>query len=190
MAIKTILVAASGGSATAGSVELACELAERFRAHLEGYHVLLDPQAALASMGEEAGLGLTGTLIESIEAVGRVRAEETRSVFAKILVRREIALGEGPHAVGHRAPGDRKAAMPRFWSPTVHASLIWWSSGVPSGRLDSRTPTRSNRSLRTLDGLFWWLRLTRLPLSALPSRSRGTARLSPCERCPRACRFL
>jgi nucleotide-binding universal stress UspA family protein len=68
--------------------------------------VLLDPQAALAAMGEEAGLGVTGTLIESIEAVARVRAEETRSVFAKILVRREIALGEGPHAVGHRASGS------------------------------------------------------------------------------------
>lgn len=77
MAIKTIFVAASGGSATAGSIELACQLAQRFRAHIEGYHVLLDPQAALAAMGEEAGLGLTGTLIESIEAVARVRAEET-----------------------------------------------------------------------------------------------------------------
>jgi len=106
MAIKTILVAASGGSATIGSIELACQLAQRFRAHVEGYHVLLDPQAAFAAMGEEAGLGLTGTLIESIEAVARVRAEETRSRFAKILVGREIALGEGPHAVGHQASGS------------------------------------------------------------------------------------
>jgi nucleotide-binding universal stress UspA family protein len=44
MAIKTILVAASGGTATDGTIELACQLAQRFRAHIEGYHVLLDPQ--------------------------------------------------------------------------------------------------------------------------------------------------
>jgi hypothetical protein len=80
--------------------------AQRFRAHIEGYHVLLDPQAALASIGEDAGIGLTGTLIESIEAVARVRAEETRSLFAKVLVRREIAMGEGPHAIEHRASGS------------------------------------------------------------------------------------
>src|SRR5262249_12491170 len=105
MTIKTVLVAASGGSATIGSIELACQLAQRFRAHIEGYHVLLDPQAALAAMGEEAGLGLTETLIESIEAMARVRAEETRSLFAKIFLRREIALGEGPDAVEHRGSG-------------------------------------------------------------------------------------
>jgi nucleotide-binding universal stress UspA family protein len=105
MTIKTILVAASGGSASAGAIELACQLAQRFRAHLEGYHVLLDPQAALAAMGEDAGLGLTGTIIESVTSAAQVRAEETRSLFAKILVRREIALGKGPHAVEHRASG-------------------------------------------------------------------------------------
>jgi hypothetical protein len=57
-------------------------------------------------LGEDAGLGLTGTHIESIEAVARVRAEETRSQFAEVLVRREIAMGEGPHAVEHRASGS------------------------------------------------------------------------------------
>jgi hypothetical protein len=31
MAIKTILVAASGGTATDGTIELACQLAQRFR---------------------------------------------------------------------------------------------------------------------------------------------------------------
>jgi nucleotide-binding universal stress UspA family protein len=106
MTIKTILVAASGGSATTGAVELACQLAQRFRAHIEGYHVLLDPQAALAAMGEEAGLGLTGALIEGIEAAARARAEETRALFAKVLVRRETAMGEAPHAVEHRASGS------------------------------------------------------------------------------------
>jgi hypothetical protein len=126
MAIKTILGAASGGSATMGTIELACQLAQRFRAHLEGYHVLLDPQAALASMAEDAGLGLTSTLVESIEAVARVRAEETRSLFAKVLVaaRSPWARDRTRSNTGRRVPGGRRAAMPRFWSRTAHASSI------------------------------------------------------------------
>jgi nucleotide-binding universal stress UspA family protein len=103
MTIRTILVAASGGSATAGAIDLACRLAQRFRAHLEGYHAIPDPAAALAVLGEGAELALTGTVIESMLAEAQVRAEETRSLFAKILMRREISLGEKPHAVEHRA---------------------------------------------------------------------------------------
>jgi nucleotide-binding universal stress UspA family protein len=103
MTIKTILVAASGGSATRGAIDLACRLAQRFRAHLEGYHAILDPAAALAVLGEGAELALTGGVIESILAEAQVRADKTRSLFAKILIRREIALGEKPHAVEHQA---------------------------------------------------------------------------------------
>ncbi|HYU11245.1 MAG TPA: universal stress protein [Stellaceae bacterium] len=103
MTIKTILVAASGGSATGGAVDLACRLAQRFRAHLEGYHVLLDPQAALAALGDGVGLGLTSTLIESMIAEAQIKAAETRSLFDQILARREIAVGNGPHPVECRA---------------------------------------------------------------------------------------
>jgi nucleotide-binding universal stress UspA family protein len=99
MTIKTILVAASGGSATGGAVDLACRLAQRFRAHLEGYHVLLDPQAALAALGEGAGLGLTSTVVESMMAEAQVRAAETRSMFETILARHDIAAGTVPHPV-------------------------------------------------------------------------------------------
>ena len=53
MSIHTIFLAASGGSAGQGAAELACRLARRFKAHVEGYHVRVDPsQAALAIWGE------------------------------------------------------------------------------------------------------------------------------------------
>jgi nucleotide-binding universal stress UspA family protein len=105
IAIKTILVAASGGTATRGTIELACQLAQRFRA-LSKAITCSSIRSCTRVDGRDAGLGLTGTLIESIEAVARVRAEETRSLFAKVLVRREIAMGEGPHAIEHRASGS------------------------------------------------------------------------------------
>ena len=44
-AIRTILVGASGGSASNGAIELACRFANRLHAHVEGFHVLLDPVA-------------------------------------------------------------------------------------------------------------------------------------------------
>jgi hypothetical protein len=44
MDIHRVLAAVSGGTASAGAVELACCLARRFGSHLEGYHVRLDPR--------------------------------------------------------------------------------------------------------------------------------------------------
>jgi len=37
MGIRTILAAASGGAATTGAIELACQLARRFEARVEGF---------------------------------------------------------------------------------------------------------------------------------------------------------
>ena len=44
MTIKTILAAASGGSASDGTIELASRFARRFGAHLEGFHAKPDPR--------------------------------------------------------------------------------------------------------------------------------------------------
>ncbi len=87
MTIKTILVAASGGSAT----DLACRLAQRFQAHLEGFHVPLYMEAALGALGLAAGLKPTGTIIESLIDEAQVRAGQTRALFDTILARYEIA---------------------------------------------------------------------------------------------------
>jgi hypothetical protein len=49
MGVRTILVAASGGTASNGALELACRLAQRFDAHLEGLHIRIDPLPLLLS---------------------------------------------------------------------------------------------------------------------------------------------
>jgi nucleotide-binding universal stress UspA family protein len=55
MTIRTLLVAASGGSATEGAIDLACRLAGRLGAHVEGYHVLFDPMAVFTAAGTGDG---------------------------------------------------------------------------------------------------------------------------------------
>ena len=103
MTIKTILVAASGGSATRGATDLACRLARRFHAHLEGYHALLDAEAALAELGQGAALTLSGRIIETMLAEARVRADEARAFFDKIVARRDIPMDEWPQPIECRA---------------------------------------------------------------------------------------
>jgi hypothetical protein len=103
MGIKTILVAASGGTATGGAIDLACQLAQRFRAHLEGYHARLDIPGAAAALGEGAALGPTGMIVESMLAEGKATASEARSLFATILAHHKIALDEWPCPIHGRA---------------------------------------------------------------------------------------
>jgi nucleotide-binding universal stress UspA family protein len=103
MGIKTILVAASGGTATGGAIDLACQLAQRFRAHLEGYHARLDIPGAAAALGEGAALGPTVMIVESMLAEGKATASEARSLFATILAHHKIALDEWPCPIHGRA---------------------------------------------------------------------------------------
>lgn len=103
MTIKTILVAASGGSATGGAVDLACRLARRFHAHLEGHHARLDIEGAAAALGEETALGPTGMIIESMLAEGQVNASKARSLFDTVLARHEIPVEERPYPIECRA---------------------------------------------------------------------------------------
>jgi nucleotide-binding universal stress UspA family protein len=52
MSLKTILVAASGGSASEGAVTLAGRLAHRFGAHLEVFHAHGDAREAAIALGD------------------------------------------------------------------------------------------------------------------------------------------
>ena len=66
MSIRTILVGASGGTASDGAIDLACRLALRLGAHLEGYHVKLDPTDVIiaSSMGGDLGAPMHGPWID------------------------------------------------------------------------------------------------------------------------------
>ena len=71
--IRTILVGASGGSASNGAIELACRFADRLCAHVEGFHVLIDPIAVFASAGAGEGFALSGERCAGLDRCYRHR---------------------------------------------------------------------------------------------------------------------
>ncbi|HEV8677933.1 MAG TPA: universal stress protein [Stellaceae bacterium] len=98
MSIRTILAAASGGAATSGVIDLACQLARRFEAHLEGFHVLPDPSAAFAASGEGIGSPAPVGLVDRVIEEAAATAARTRALFEEIAHRHGIAHGALPQA--------------------------------------------------------------------------------------------
>ena len=87
MGIHTIIFAASGGSAGHGAADLACRLARRFEAHVEGFHVRADPRQAALAFGDGFGSPVVGDLIERTtqevaEATARARQQFDQAIAA------------------------------------------------------------------------------------------------------------
>jgi nucleotide-binding universal stress UspA family protein len=101
MSIRTILTAASGGAATSGVIDLACQLARRFEAHLEGFHALPDPSAVFAAAGEGLGSPVPVGLVERVIEEAATTAAQTRALFEEIARRHGIAHGTVPQAAAH-----------------------------------------------------------------------------------------
>jgi nucleotide-binding universal stress UspA family protein len=96
MSVRTILAAASGGAATAGAIDLACQLSRRFEAHLEGFHVLPDPAAVLAAAGEGIGSPASTAVVKSVMQEAAAKAAQARVMFDDVVSRHGIALGTLP----------------------------------------------------------------------------------------------
>jgi len=92
--IKTILAAASGGSASAGAVELACVLARRFEAHVEGFHAKPDPFELLRY--DSIGASFTDTFIEKFNADTSAAAAKVKADFVAALGRHRMSLTPQP----------------------------------------------------------------------------------------------
>jgi nucleotide-binding universal stress UspA family protein len=94
MSIKTILAAASGGSASDGCVELACRLARRFDAEIEAYHVRTDPLQVLIAAGAGYGMPLAGEFIDQLNADAAALASKTRTAFEAAAARHQIPAAD------------------------------------------------------------------------------------------------
>jgi nucleotide-binding universal stress UspA family protein len=128
MTIRTILAATSGGTASSGAVELGCQLARHFDAHLECFHARLDPEAliAAASFGD-AGLVLDVAWVDKMEAEAQATAAKAKKAAMAILSQRGIGLaadasGPGLSAAWQEARGYAPYLVPRharFFDLTV-----------------------------------------------------------------------
>ncbi len=119
MSIRTILAAASGAAA-AGAIDLACQLARRFEAHLEGCHVLPDRDAVFAATGEGIGGPASVELVEGVMAEAAAKAARTRALFDEIVDRHGIVAGgvpqlaaRRPSARWHEETGDAPSLIAR-----------------------------------------------------------------------------
>jgi nucleotide-binding universal stress UspA family protein len=119
MSIRTILVGASGGSASNGAIELACGLARRSRAHVEGFHVLVDPIAVFAGMGMGEGLAVSGDVVGEMIADADANAAKAKASFEAVARRHALTQSLGhmardgePSASWGEATGDASKLVP------------------------------------------------------------------------------
>jgi len=96
MTIKTILAAASGGSASDGAIELACRFARRFGAHLEGFHARPDPRDLLTYSGDGFGMSISGEFIDRFIKDAEVIVTKTKAAFTAAASRHQIPMSAAP----------------------------------------------------------------------------------------------
>ena len=108
MTIKTILAAASGGSASAGAVETAFLLAQRLDAHVEAFHVRVDERQAIVMYGDGfGGAPLSGDLMKRVADEAAEAASEARKGFDAAVLRH--GMKSRPHP-SQPAFGDGKGS--------------------------------------------------------------------------------
>jgi nucleotide-binding universal stress UspA family protein len=113
MSIRTVIYAASGGSAGQGAAELACRLARRFEAHVEGFHVRADPRQAALAFGDGFGSPVVGDLIERTAREVAETAARAKQQFDHAVSAHNLPLRTEPPAP---KPGE---------TVTLEASAAW-----------------------------------------------------------------
>ncbi|HLJ64371.1 MAG TPA: universal stress protein [Stellaceae bacterium] len=154
MPIKSILVAASGGTASEGAVELACRLAKQFDAHLEGYHVRFDPREALVIASSGFGLPLAAPWMDEVTTKAEALANKMKATFETAAARHGLARTAWRDAVGNAAflvsrrarffdlaiLGRSDRVLEEPYSDTVEETIL--QSGRPVLLAPSRAPAK------------------------------------------------
>ncbi|HLI10046.1 MAG TPA: universal stress protein [Alphaproteobacteria bacterium] len=107
MGYRTILAAISGGTASEGVTELSCRLAHRFGAHVEGFHVRIDPRAVIAAAADGLGMPVPGAwfqeMLDRMGAEAAALAARTRASFEAAAARHGLLFVETPAGSGASA---------------------------------------------------------------------------------------
>jgi nucleotide-binding universal stress UspA family protein len=124
MELRTILAAVSGGSASVGAIEVACQLARQFNSHVEAFHVQLDPREIAMAVADPFGAPAVGMFIdEAVRQSVEIRAK-ARAVFDDAVKRHELPIYDRSPSPGsvwsHRASAGWRED--KGYSPTAVAS--------------------------------------------------------------------
>jgi nucleotide-binding universal stress UspA family protein len=96
MTFKTILAAASGGSASDGTIELACRFARRFGAHLEAFHAKPDPRDLFTYSTDAFGNSMSGDFVDRFVKDSESIAAKTKAGFEAIVAKHQIGISAAP----------------------------------------------------------------------------------------------
>jgi nucleotide-binding universal stress UspA family protein len=103
MTIRTILAAASGGTASDGAIDVACRLARRFEAHVEGLHIRADAAQLVMAAGDGFGMPIAGQFIDKFNEDVTAAARKTKAMFEAAVQRHGIVLAATPPKSGASA---------------------------------------------------------------------------------------
>jgi nucleotide-binding universal stress UspA family protein len=110
MTIRTILVALSGGAASTGAMEMACQLARRFDAHIEGFHVRADPSDAALVFGDGFGAPLPVELIDRTVKELEAFTATARRCFDEAVAAHGLPVAAEPEPVATAGAAGPSAA--------------------------------------------------------------------------------
>jgi nucleotide-binding universal stress UspA family protein len=96
MTFKTILAAASGGSANDGTIELACRFTRRFGAHLEAFHAKPDPRDLFAYSTDGFGNSMSGDFVDRFVKDSDAIAAKTKAAFEATVAKHQIGISAAP----------------------------------------------------------------------------------------------
>jgi nucleotide-binding universal stress UspA family protein len=178
VSIRTILVGASGGSASNGAIELACRFANRLDAHIEGLHVLPDTVAVFGPVGTGGGLVVSGDIVAEMIDEANANAAKAKASFEEIADRYHLphqnlahmaavqdcgpsvgwreATGDAPKLVAERARYFDLVVLGRS-SRVIHESSSNTIEAVlaRSGRPVLLAPAKTPASLGKYVALAW-----------------------------------
>ena len=132
MTIKTILAAASGGTASDGAIEAACRLARRFEAHVEGLHIRADAAQLIMAAGDGFGMPIAGEFIDKFNEDVTSAAKKTKATFEAALKRHGIPLAAKPPKSGASAAWREETG----YAPSVLTRRARFFDLVVLGRSD------------------------------------------------------
>jgi nucleotide-binding universal stress UspA family protein len=145
MSIRTILAAASGGSAMQGAIETGFALARRLGAHVEIFHARLDERQAIVPFGDGMGAPVSGELVQRILDEAAAAHDAARRAFDEAVGRHSLPVRDqpGPNdaSAGWRAeigaPADLVARRARAFDLVVLGRSARASDALHSGTVEA-----------------------------------------------------
>ena len=81
MSIRIIMAPLSGLEGAAASLETALQVGRMFEAHVEAFHVSLDPRDSVAYMAEGMTSNMIQDIMDAVDSEGHQRLDRARAQF-------------------------------------------------------------------------------------------------------------